>query len=338
MNRKKITIGFCFLLALVLALSGCQSKNQTADAIAQDAGEQAMPANAAPVEVEADYAPAPASAGMERQEMMEEQGLTGQELSITSDDQRKLIKDVTMDVETKEFDTLLSSLNQRVTELGGYIQVSEVNGNSYQYQTTRQGYLVARIPTDKLEGFISQVNDMGNVVSKRESVEDVTLNYVDIQSKIKALKTEQETLMQLLEKAESLEDIIKIQSRLTEVRYELESNESQIRTLDNLITYSTVTINIYEVEQMTPVEDKGAWEQMKTKFAGNLRAIANGGRTFIIWLVSSIPYLILLALAVVVVLIVVRLALKKRKGKVKPEKEPENKSENKSEKEKNEQE
>mgnify|MGYP002226154573 CR=1 FL=1 len=84
----------------------------------------------------------------------------------------------------------------------------------------------------------------------------MTLTYVDLQSHRDALQTEQERLLQLLEQAESIEDIITIEQRLSDVRYQLESMESQLRSYDNQVDYSTVYLYIDEVEVYTPVEEE----------------------------------------------------------------------------------
>ena len=57
--------------------------------------------------------------------------------------------------------------------------------------------------------------------------------------------------MELLSTAENMEDLLSIESKLSDIRYEIESYESQLRLLDNQIDYSTVHVEIFEVERMT---------------------------------------------------------------------------------------
>ena len=70
-----------------------------------------------------------------------------------------------------------------------------------------------------------------------------------LQSHKKALLAEQESLLSMMEQAESIEDIIAINEQLTDVRYQIESMESQLRTYDNQVDYSTVNLYIDEVER-----------------------------------------------------------------------------------------
>ena len=101
-----------------------------------------------------------------------------EETAATAD--RKLIKTVNMDVETREYDKLLSAVENKVTELGGYIEsLDAYNGSTYySYRSTRNANLTIRIPKDRLEEFQNTVSELGNVTSRSENVQDVTLTYV----------------------------------------------------------------------------------------------------------------------------------------------------------------
>lgn len=213
---------------------------------------------------------------------------------------QKLIKDVSMSVETKTFDDFITELSNQITNLGGYVENSDVSGGSYQYDNYRTGYITARIPADRLDGFVKIIKDKGNVTRTSEQTTDVTLQYVDIESRLKALKIEQETLMSLLENATKMEDIIAIQSQLTQVRYEIESKESQIRTYDNLVNYSTVRIDITEVERETQVETKTFTSEIKAKFSDNIYAIKEGFLNFVIEFIAALPYLVIWAVVIFV--------------------------------------
>ena len=106
------------------------------------------------------------------------------------------------------------------------------------------------------------------LVTHREiRTEDVTLNYVDMESRIEALKIEKKSLEKLLGEAKNLTDLFSIQERLTEVIYEIESYESQLRTYDNLIDYTTVTIYISEVERTIAAENQSIWQEIGTNIS-----------------------------------------------------------------------
>lgn len=225
---------------------------------------------------------------------------------------RKLIKTVNMDVETQEFDSLLSAIENRVSELGGYIEsMNTYNGSYYNgYRSTRNADMAIRIPKEQLDVFLQTVTGSSNVVRRSDNVEDVTLAYVDLESHRDALRTEQSRLLELLEKAESIEDIITIEQRLSDVRYQLESMESQLRTYDNQVDYSTVYLTVEEVEVYTPVEEETAWERISGGFMDSLQSIGDGFVEFGIWFVVNIPYMVVSLLAVAIAILLVLAGIK----------------------------
>lgn len=225
---------------------------------------------------------------------------------------RKLIRTVSLSLETKEFDSVLTNLSTKTTELGGYIETSSVNGNSYSHHSTRYASYVIRIPADKLNEFVEVVSELGNVTQKNESVEDVTLRYIDVESHKKALETEQERLLELLSKAENMEEILTIESKLSDIRYEIENYESQLKTMDNQIDYSTVSVYVDEVERVTDTGEKGSFEEIKERFGNSLYVVARGIRGLVIGILGSLPILIVCGGVIAVVVIVVRKILKKR--------------------------
>ncbi len=243
----------------------------------------------------------------------------------------KLIKTVDMTVETKEYDALIASIQQEIKTLGGYIEnFNAYNGSKYSGRTSeRNADITVRIPQDKLDVFVSSVSELGNVVRRSESVQNVTLKYVDLDSHKKALQAEYDRLIQLLEKAESIEDIITIENRLSSVRYQIEGMEAQLRTIDNQVSYSTVYMNIDEVAVFTPVvEEKTAFERIAEGFKENLTDIGISAQEFVIAFIINIPYLIIWAVIILVVVLIIRKSSKKRKAKkVKLEETKETKNE-----------
>lgn len=227
---------------------------------------------------------------------------------------RKLIKTVRLEMQTKEFDVLLDGVRKKIQETGGYIENSSVWGNSYNYSSTRSSELTARIPAERLDEFVEVISGLGNVTYKSEGVEDVTLQYVDVESHQKALETEQERLLELLEKADNLEDLLTIESRLSEVRYELENYGSQKRILDNQINYSTVHMTITEVERITEVGEKSFFEEISDRFGTNLYNVGRGLREFVISLIGALPILAVWAVFIGVIVLVIRKIFYRKKG------------------------
>ena len=227
---------------------------------------------------------------------------------------RKFIITVRMDVETEELDALLEGLNEQLTELSGYIQSQNIqNGSTYAARRYRSASLTVRIPAQRLAEFTQQVESLSNVVSSSRDTEDVTLSYVDTQSRVTALEVERDRLMELLVQAENMSDLLEIESRLTEVRYQLEQYASQLRVLDNQIDYATVYLSIDEVREYTPVAERTRWEKICDGFMESLKDLGNGILDFFGWILIHIPYLVVWAVVIVVIVLVCRRAHRRRK-------------------------
>ncbi len=238
---------------------------------------------------------------------------------------RKLIRTVRMDAETEDLTALLDSLTARIAELGGYVEAKNLhNGSAYSGYRRRNLSMTVRIPAARVDEFVAQVGENANVVSSTETVDDVTLQYVDTESHVTALETEQARLIELLEQAKTLEDVLKIEDRLTDVRYELERYASYLRTLENQVSYATVNLSITEVKEYTPVveEEPNMWQRIATGFGRSLKDIGKGLKEFFIWVIVNSPYLLIWGVVIAVaVLILRRRREKKRKKNLPPESE-----------------
>ena len=229
---------------------------------------------------------------------------------------QKLIRTVYMDAETEDMDTLLSQVQTRINELGGYVESREVyNGSMYNSKRYRNAHLTIRIPADKLDSFVDHVSQVSNITSNRETVDDVTLQYVAIESRIAALETEQTRLLELLAKAESMEDLLTIESRLTDVRYELENITSQLRVYDNKINYGTVYLDVTEVVEYTEPEPENGWQRMGSGFVKSMKGLWTGIKEVAIFLVAALPYLALIAAITVGVIVIIRISVRRRRKK-----------------------
>jgi len=218
------------------------------------------------------------------------------------DQNRKLIKTVTIDAETKEYDELITVLEDQIDNFGGYVEsMNSWNGSRYDYygnysdSSSRNSSYTIRVPRENLDAFLESFSALCNIKSKNEGVEDITLSYVDLESHKKALQTEESRLLELMEQATEMYDILTIEDKLADIRYQIQSMESQLRTYDNKVTYSTVYLTIQEVKELTIVEPEPEtfWDRLSRKFVDSMESMGDGFQSFIIWFIAALPHLIL---------------------------------------------
>lgn len=238
---------------------------------------------------------------------------------IPANTARKLIKTVSISMESTDFDALLHGITAQVTALNGYIESSWVDGQAAsseaEYRSPRNASITARIPSAQLDSFITEVSSKGNITFRSEQVQDVTLDYTDIESHKKSLIAERERLWELMGEAESVDAVIAIQTRIGEIEYELNSYESQLRLYDNQVDYATITMEIREVRIYSAATKDGIATRIRREFSSSLENVRVFFEDLLIGFLGNLPELVLLVVSAGIIFLVLRAvfrALQKR--------------------------
>lgn len=278
---KKMTAILVTLCMLAALLAGCGGASKSTQAFDAAAAAPAEAANGAYYDMESAKS--------------EDGGLTGDTDSTVLPEGRKWIITVNMSAETEDLDALMEALNGKISGLGGYVEDQDsYNGSMYSSRRYRSASLTVRIPAERVDEFTEEMSGIANVVSTNLSREDITLSYVATESRVKALQTEEARLLELMEQAETMADLLEIESRLTDVRYELENRASQLRLYDNQVDYATIYLSIDEVQEYTPVEEPTVWERISGGFVSSIKGVGNGLLDLLVWVLAKSPYLVIL--------------------------------------------
>jgi len=238
-------------------------------------------------------------------------------ISSTNNDleERKIIKNANIDFETKEYDLFIDTLYSCITDNCGYIQSQDTRGSGvYDTYSSRYSNFVVRIPADFYDSFISTVGEIGNLTRINEFQNDVTMNYIDLESHIGALQAEYNALISILEQSKNVEDIITVQSRISEINYQLDSLKSQLRKYDDLISYCTINISVNEVRRETPkTAEMSFGERISSGLSETFADIGDDFSEFAIWFVVSLPYILIWGIIIASAVIIISMINKKRK-------------------------
>ena len=229
---------------------------------------------------------------------------------------RKLVKTLEMNAETEDLDALLEAVMARVGELGGYVENQRVyNGSNYSSRRSRSASMTIRIPAEELEDFADHMAQNSNIVSRYAYIDDVTLTYVATESRIQALQAEHDRLLELMAKAETMSDLLEVEARLTDVRYELEQVTSQMNVLKNQVNYGTVHLNVDEVVEYTPVAEETFWQRISGGFVDSLKGIGSGIVEITVFVLANLPYLLLIGAGATGVVLLAKRSIRKKKAK-----------------------
>lgn len=240
-------------------------------------------------------------------------GLTGKNTSASLSAE-KIIYTYNATVETTKFDETLAALNALMGEYGAFVETSYVSGSRHGYNGLRSANFTIRVPVSYFASLTSKLDTLGNVYDERMTSDNITAQFTDVQSRLDTYRTEESRLLVMLEKTDTVEDMIAIESRLSDVRYQIESLTSTLRNWQNAVDYSTVNLYIQEVEELKdqlPAQ-RTYWEKMGDGFNATLKGIGNFFRSLFMALVVASPVILLLAVLAVVVVIIVRVVSRKR--------------------------
>ena len=234
----------------------------------------------------------------------------------------KIIYTASVSIETTEFDKAVAALENQVQKIGGFVESSNVTGDT-QYNSdgtttvvNRWAYYTVRIPCDHFESFLHETEGFGNVTSTSRDAQNVTSAYTDYEARLSSLNTQEERLLDMLAKSEDVETLIALEQRLSDVRYEIESIERNLRNYDMQIKYSTVNLDLREVEVYTPtVPVRRTFSQkLADSLSDGWNGFTRGIQNVILGLASALPALILLAVITAAVIVCIKKARKKRKA------------------------
>lgn len=353
MKRKKLfrILTLVLVPVLVLAMASCASRSKnTAAATPADAFDMAQSTvqyhESTAVEEAAGPIPEPSEAPQasnQRSSGLDGEAAGGLDMkasdSVSADDllkQRKLIKDGNVFIETHDFDSSIMAMDELVESVGGFAETRTVRGKSSQSYSLRSASYIIRVPQESFDAVIKSMGNVGTVIESTTKGTDITDQYYDHETRVKTLKVQEQTLLDILSKAEKLEDVITLESRISEVRYEIESLENTLKNYDRLVSFSRINVNIQEVDDVT--ETRPVYKTLDQRIAGSFyQALENfrtGFEDFLVWAVGSwITVLLLIFIVMVIAVLIKRGKRKKLKAQKNRPSQPsgintENKAEN----------
>ena len=256
---------------------------------------------------------AAASTGGYDSEGVPEAGANSAALSKVDEIERKLVYRADVSAETKDFERAKADLDSLVAEVQGYVESSDLTGSSYGGGGNRRLSYTVRVPADSLQGFLAKLEELVNVVSNSTYMEDITGSYFDTQARLNALEQEEKRLLELLEKAETLDEIIQLEDRISNVRYEIESLTSQMKIYDKEVAYSTVSIFLEDVTEYSAKSSFGSrtWEA----FTGGWNSFVSTVQSVIVALIWFLPFLVVGGAVVIIVVVCVKRSGRKKRAK-----------------------
>ena len=324
---KKRFIGIA-IVSIALCLSGCGNSAGSSVSYSEETYDQVGNSYAAKEAAYDSYAEeAAVDAGGY---MMEGDAADtdNEESALRAQDGQKIVYTGSLSIQTLEYDKSAASIRRKIREAGGFSEAESENDNDYNWyrrstgpSSTRNLNITARIPSEKFESFMDSLQGDGKVMNRSMNAENISQVYANKETYKKALEKEQERLLAMMDKAVTIEDMIAVESRLSEVERQLNTYKTDLSAMDKDVQYSTIYISLEEVKRYSDETPTVTFpEKVKYAFEDAINSFTEFCEGIVLFIIRSFPFLILLA---IIIVIVIRLIRKKQEKRIAMMSDPE---------------
>ena len=205
----------------------------------------------------------------------------------------KIIYTANLTLESKDYDTARAALDAALNDAGGYLESSSEYSD---VGSSRSVNLTFRVPEENYQSFLDAVAQAGNVTYKSQQADDVTTQYMDVETRLANLEAQRTRLQELQAQADNLSDLLQIETSLTDVQSQIESWQSQLDWYSNQVQQCTVYVNLSEVQNYTPT-DESFLGSVGAAFAQGWSNFVNGLQQLAVWLAGAWPVVLVIAAA-----------------------------------------
>lgn len=303
-GKKIILIGlFSLILALTMVVFTSCSAADSIDSYAPAAyveTEDYYPAEDYAIDAEAPRAADP--------EIISVNGSKGEQISL-----RHVILTGSIELSVRDTREAIKEIRELVLNYGGIVYSS----NIYEIKEGQYGArMTLRIPQKNFDQVMDHLETKGKASNVQTGMEDVTMQYIDLDSRLKNQKAQEKRLIEILDMAETVEDVLEIERELFRVRGEIEYISAQFTQLQDRIAFATINLTLREDTIPTEVISPGAFENFGTRiketFVGSINFVLNAISFILIALAALLPVMILLGILALIIIFCVRRSSRKK--------------------------
>lgn len=219
---------------------------------------------------------------------------------------KKIIKDGNISIKVKDVELAKKRMDAIVKTYDAYYENESFE--NYEYKTAYS--LKVRVPSKQFESFLqASEKGEGEIITKNINARDVTEEYVDGEIRLNSKKLFRNRYNQLLEKAGKVDDVLAIEENIRTLQEEIESQEGQLKFLDDQVSYSTLEIMLFteKVLPKTTISEETFFQRFKTSLENGWNMLVN----CVLWCIMQWPWLIVM----MVLIVMVKVYLRRRRTK-----------------------
>ncbi|WP_026476191.1 DUF4349 domain-containing protein [Alkaliphilus transvaalensis] len=264
-----------------------------------------------------------AAESVEEQEALEKEEFSVATAELATDN-RKIINKGRLSLETMEFDESYKDTYYLVEKYGGYFQTSDTQyrllNREKPEESLRTTYFNIRVPSENFNDIFQELKEVGIVINENTNAQDITMTYRDVETEVLNLEIQEERLREILQKAEKIEDILRIENELSRIRLQINSMRGTLKNYDQLVSLSTIEVELIEVKETSDSAiklqsvDQGLLGRGKDNFIKSVNQIIRFGERALINLYGLIPWAVLITAITLPVVSIGNKIIKKRRN------------------------
>ncbi len=213
---------------------------------------------------------------------------------------RKITHDLTLTLEVVAINDSVTLISNEVQQLGGYVVESQQTGSDSQ----SSAHLSLKIPADKLTGLRDSLSTWGKILNQHMVANDITNQYYDSQVRLQTLETEEKRYLEILNQAKTVEDVLKVENALGNIRQQIEQIKGQLKFWNNIVEYSTVNLQLVTLQGLNlnvknpwqPISWSNTWQATQDAVLKTISSSWNVFNYLVVGIGYAFPYLIISAL------------------------------------------
>jgi TfoX/Sxy family transcriptional regulator of competence genes len=276
MSKKTVIVTLLAALALMLVF-GCSKRPERDSLYALEAKSSAGTSYA--------RAPAPASDMAWDEQAAADAAATPAEVG---DAERKLVKSAYLRIRVENLDAADAAVTGLLQKYDAYAASTVVDENSRTYSL--------RVPAPRYDIFLAEMNGMGRLLSRYENTEEVTLRYYDLEGRLETKKELLKTFQSYLGTAKTIEEILAVEARISELQYDIEGTGNQLRNLANRVDYATIDLNLMGPAAAHQNRGETFGERLRQMFGGFGGFLAGVVVAIVGIVIYGVPILLLVVL------------------------------------------
>jgi len=225
-------------------------------------------------------------------------------------------------IRTGSIELTVTDPREKISEVRVIVENSEgmiSSSNIYEIRDGQYGAnLTLRIPNVNFDPVMEQLQALGRARNVQTGTDDVTMQYIDLQSRLNNQQAQEERLVEILEMAETVEDVLEVERELFRIRGEIETMTAQMNHLQDQVSYATIYLNIREETIPTGGISPGAFENLGGRigeaFIGSINFVLNAVSIAIIAFSALLPILLVLGITVILIVLLARRLSRRKKA------------------------